>query len=115
RQSVHSPGTQASAENNQIAAVLTAPDARLHSATAADGGHVTVVTSSSLDKAVAVLGGLPSPGPNHTYQLWLISQGTPRSVGVLATGSTGATELFSRVRGAQAIGVSREPARGSAT
>ncbi|HSR84939.1 MAG TPA: anti-sigma factor [Streptosporangiaceae bacterium] len=113
--SAHSNGTQASAENKQIAAVLTAPDARLHSATATDGGHVTVVSSRSLDEAVAVIARLPSPGPNHTYQLWLISQGNPRSVGVLAAGSTAATELLSGVRGAQAIGVSREPAGGSAT
>jgi len=45
----------------------------------------------------------------------VISNGTPRSAGVLATGSTGATELVSGIRGAQLIGVTREPAGGSRT
>ena len=107
--------TRVSAENKQIAAVLAAPDARLHSVMAAGGGQVTVVSSHSLNEAVAVLGKLPSPGAKHAYQLWVISDGTPRSAGVLATGSTGATELVSGIRGAQLIGVTRERAGGSRT
>jgi anti-sigma-K factor RskA len=107
--------TRVSAENRQIAAVLAAPDARLHGATATGGGQVTVVSSHSLNEAVAVLGKLPSPGADHAYQLWVISDGSPRSAGVLAAGSTGATELVSGIRGAQVIGVTREPAGGSRT
>src|SRR5262249_36879758 len=99
--------TRGSGENKQIAAVLAGPDARLQSATATGGGQVTVVSSRSLDEAVAVLARLPSPGADHAYQLWVISHGTPRSAGVLAADSTGATELVSGVRGAQLIGVSR--------
>ena len=107
--------TRVSAENKQIAAVLAAPDARLHGATATGGGKVTVVSSHSLNEAVAVLGKLPSPGADHAYQLWVISDGSPRSAGVLAAGSTGATELVSGIRGAQLIGVTREPPGGSRT
>jgi len=107
--------TRVSAEDKQIAAVLAAPDARLHSATATGGGQVTVVSSHSLNEAVAVLGKLPSPGADHAYQLWVISDGAPRSAGVLAAGSTGATELVSGLRGAQLIGITREPAGGSRT
>jgi len=113
--SVLADNTGVSAENKQIAAVLAAPDARMHSATAAGGGQVTVVSSRSLNEAVAVLGKLPSPGADHAYQLWVISDGTARSAGVLATGSTGATELVSGIRGAQLIGVTRERAGGSRT
>ena len=107
--------TSVSAENKQIAAVLAAPDARMRSALATGGGQVTVVSSRSLNEAVAVLGKLPSPGADHAYQLWVISDGTPRNAGVLATGRTGATELISGIRGAQLIGVTREPAGGSRT
>ena len=107
--------TRVSAEDKQITAVLAAPDARLHSATATVGGQVTVVSSHSLNEAVAVLGKLPSPGVDHAYQLWVISDGTARSAGVLAAGSTGATELISGLRGAQLIGITREPAGGSRT
>jgi anti-sigma factor RsiW len=101
-------------EAQRIAAVLDAPDARTQSA-AADGGRVTVVAAGSLDEAVAVLTDLPAPGAGHTYQLWLIRDRVPRSVGVLAAGRTEATELIGGVRGAQALGVSREPAGGAAT
>jgi anti-sigma-K factor RskA len=106
--------TAAVVEARRIAAVLAAPDARMQS-TAAGGGRVSVVASVSLNEAVAVLTDLPSPGTDHAYQLWVIHARVPRSVGVLATGRTDATELFSGVRGAQAFGVSREPAGGSAT
>ena len=114
-QSVPPDSTRVSAEDKQIAAVLTAPDARMHSAPAIESGQVTVVSSDSLNEAVAVLAKLPFPGAGHAYQLWVISDGAPRSAGVLATGSTGATELVSGTRGAQLIGVTREPAGGSRT
>ena len=114
-QSVPPDSTRVSAENKQIAAVLAAPDARMHSAPATEGGQMTVVSSDSLNEAVAVLAKLPFPGASHAYQLWVISDGTPRSAGVLAAGSTGATELVSGTRGAQLIGVTREPAGGSKT
>jgi anti-sigma-K factor RskA len=105
-------GTQATAETRRIAAVLGAPDARMRSVATGDG-RVSVVTAASLNDGVAVLADLPSPGTGHTYQLWVISDGNARSVGVLAAGRTDATELFSGVRGAQAFGVTREPAGGS--
>jgi anti-sigma-K factor RskA len=113
--SVPLDNTRVTDENKQIAAVIAAPDARLRSAAATGSGQVTVVSSDSLNEAVAVLAKLPSPGAGHTYQLWVISDGTPRSAGILATGSTGATELVSGIRGAQLIGVTREPAGGSRT
>lgn len=107
-------GTRQAAEMRRIAAVLAAPDARLHSVASGEG-RVTVVTAASLNDGVAVLADLPSPGTGNAYQLWVIRDQTPRSVGVLAAGRTGATELFSGVRGAQAFGVSQEPAGGSAS
>jgi len=107
-------GTRADAEARRIAAVVGAPDARMRTK-ATDGGRVSVVESPSLDEAVAVLTDLPSPGTGHAYQLWVIRDRTPQSVGVLATGRTDATELVSGVRGAQAFGVSREPSGGSTT
>jgi len=97
----------------RIAAVLDAPDARTQTATAG-GGRVTVVAAGSLDEAVAVLTDLPAPGAGHAYQLWVIRDRVPRSVGVLPAGRTEAIELIGGIRGAQALGVSREPAGGAA-
>lgn len=106
--------TRADAEARRIAAVLAAPDARMRT-TPTGGGRVSLVSSASLNEAVAVLTDLPAPGPRHAYQLWLIRGRSPQSVGVLPTGHTEATELISGVRGAQAFGVTREPAGGSAS
>lgn len=106
-------GTRADAEAARIAAVFMAPDARTQTM-ATGAGRVTVVTAESLDEAVATLTDLPSPGANQAYQLWLIRDRTPRSVAILAAGRTDATKLIGGVRGAQALGVSREPAGGSA-
>jgi anti-sigma-K factor RskA len=107
----HSGGTEA-ADTRRIAAVLAAPDAQTQSV-ATGSGRVTVVTAPSLNDGVAVLANLPSPGAGHTYQLWVIRDQTPRSVDVLPAGRTDATELIPGVRGAQAFGVSHEPAGGS--
>jgi anti-sigma-K factor RskA len=106
--------TRANAEAQRIAAVLAAPDAQTHTE-AAGGGRVTIVSARSLDEAVAVLSDLRSPGPDNAYQLWLIQDRTPRSVGVLAAGRSNATQLIGGVRDAQQFGVSREPAGGSAS
>jgi anti-sigma-K factor RskA len=113
-QSGSDASTHADADARRIAAVLAAPDARTRT-TATGGGRVSVIASASLDEAVAVLTDMPSPGAGHSYQLWVIRDGTPRSVGVVASGRTEATELISGVRGAQGFGVSREPDGGSAT
>lgn len=110
----HGAGTRADNEASRIAAVLGAPDARTRT-TPTGGGQVSVIASASLDEAVAVLTDLPAPGPGRAYQLWVIRDSTPRSVAVLAAGRVNTTQLVSGVRGAQAFGVSREPAGGSAT
>jgi anti-sigma-K factor RskA len=96
-----------------VEAVLTAPDTRVHTGTGA-GGQVTVVTSDSLNEGVAIVNRLTAPGADHAYQLWLIRGEQATNAGVLAAGTAGEIQLFSGVRGAQAFGVTREPAGGSA-
>lgn len=103
-------------ESARIQEVLTAPDAVLRGTTGPGGvGRVTVVSSRRGDVAVAVLEGLPSRGPDRTYQLWVIDDGAARSAGVLATGATGDRRLITGVRGADLFGVTVEPAGGSAS
>jgi anti-sigma-K factor RskA len=71
--------------------------------------------SESLNKGAALLNGLPDPGTERAYQLWLIKGDQPDSVGKLAAGTGSGTRVFGDVHGAGAFGVSREPAAGSAT
>lgn len=102
------------ADAGQIATVLAAPDAVMHTSDV-NGGRVTVVVSDSLDQGVAIVNALPSPGAAKAYQLWLMKGDHPDSAGVLAAGSGNGTKLFSNVHGAGAFAVSREPPSGSPT
>jgi Anti-sigma-K factor rskA, C-terminal/Putative zinc-finger len=104
----------AQAQAAQVTSILEAPDAVMHT-TGMAGGRVTVVTSASLDKGVALLNGLDGPGPRSAYQLWVIKGTQPTSAGVLATGSGDGTKVFGGVRGADAFGVSHERAGGAGT
>ncbi|GHJ47208.1 hypothetical protein Cs7R123_45500 [Catellatospora sp. TT07R-123] len=97
----------------RVQAVLTAPDAQLRTTTVAGGGRVTMVAAPSQDSAVIMLAA-PPPGAGRAYQLWLIQDGTPHSAGVLASGQGTATHLVSGLGAADALGLTVEPAGGSA-
>lgn len=97
----------------RIQAVLAAPDASLRAGELAGGGRVTVVASDTQDAGVVVLADAPAPGPNRAYQLWVVQDVTPISVGLLPAGQSQATELIEGVRGRDAFAVSLEPAGGS--
>ncbi len=103
------------AQASAIAAVLAAPDATPRTAPAAGGGRVTVVISNSLDRGVALLSGMNAPGAGRAYQIWLLHDGGQVSAGVLAAGADHGTRLLVGVRGATGVGVTNEPAGGSAT
>ena len=102
-----------SAQAQQVAAILSAPDAVMRVQPVA-GGRVTVVVSDSLDQGVAFVNGLASPGGANAYQLWVIKD-APKDVGILAAGSGDGTKVFTGVRGASGFGVSQERASGATT
>lgn len=101
--------------SEQIAAVLDAPDAEVHQQGAEGGGQVTVVASASLDRAVVVLADLASPGADRAYQLWLVDEAGAASAGVMAPGDDTATVLVTGLGDTQVVGVTNEPAGGSAS
>ena len=98
---------------DRIAAVLAAPDARLVTAAAAGGGEVAVLVSASRSTAVVTVRDLPEVGRDRAYQLWLIHDGRPTSVGLLASGTSDGIRIVGDVTGAQTLGVTNEPAGGS--
>ena len=100
------------ARAQQVAAVLGAPDARLR-AVDANGGHVTVVVSPSRDSAVAVLSGMPDPGPGKAYELWFIRGTSARPAVTLPSGQRDATIRVGPVGDADTFGVSVEKAAGA--
>jgi len=77
-----------------VSAVLTAPDLiRFNlTSTLADGSSAQVLWSRS--RGVVLSGSrLPGPGPEKTYQLWLVTNGPSISAGVFEPDSTGRATL----------------------
>ena len=107
----------AQAQNQAIAAVLTAPDAMLTSATSSVGGTATVVLSHSEQKIVFTSSGLPALPSSEVYQLWLIGPVHVRSAGLLFEASNGKTTpvLASGLQADDKVGVTVEPAGGTSS
>ena len=92
-----------------IARVVTAPDAHVDTARAA-GGSVTVVTSIRLHEAVVSTSGMASLPSGRVYQVWVMSPSGARSAGLMQ----GSSLLASAVRPGDQIGITVEPAGGTA-
>jgi anti-sigma factor RsiW len=92
-----------------IARVVTAPDAHVDTALAA-GGDVTVVTSAALREAVVSTSGMASLPSGRVYQVWVMSPSGARSAGLMQ----GSSLLASAVRPGDQIGITVEPAGGTA-
>ena len=92
-----------------IARVVTAPDAHVDTTRAA-GGSVTVVTSIRLHEAVVSTSGMASLPSGRVYQVWVMSPSGARSAGLIQ----GSSLLASAVRPGDQIGITVEPAGGTA-
>ena len=93
-----------------IARVVTAPDARIDTAPTSAGGSVTVVTSAALHESVVSASGMASLPSGRVYQVWVMSRSGARSAGLIHGGSL----LASAVRPGDRIGITVEPAGGTA-
>ncbi|WP_031090972.1 anti-sigma factor [Streptomyces sp. NRRL WC-3549] len=106
---------QAREHNTQLSRVLAAPDARTVSAVLEGGARGTVVVSRSEDRAVFAAFGLARPPGGKVYQLWFDDGGTMRSAGLLRASDTdGAVLMEGPVDHASGMGITVEPAGGSA-
>ncbi|WP_344976857.1 anti-sigma factor [Salinactinospora qingdaonensis] len=102
-------------EEQQIAAVMSAPDAEYVSAEPSEGVSVTAVASESMGSLVFTGQGL-SQLDDQDYQVWLAApDGSVRSAGLLTVGADGAVEplLAEQLADAQTLAVTIEPAGGS--
>jgi len=93
-----------------IARVVTAPDAHVATARTSVGGSVTVVTSAALREAVVSASGMASLPSSRVYQVWVMSPSGARSAGLIH----GSSLLASAVRPGDQIGITVEPAGGTA-
>lgn len=102
----------ARAVDQSVAQVLAAPDARANHGTTATGASGVVVFSAKLNRAVLLAANLPAVPANRVYQVWWLGAGNPRSAGLLPSGT--APLVFPGVPGASLVGITVEPAGGSA-
>jgi anti-sigma-K factor RskA len=93
-----------------IARVVTAPDAHVETARTSAGGSVTVVTSAALREAVVSASGMASLPSSRVYQVWVMTPSGARSAGLIH----GSSLLASAVRPGDRIGITVEPAGGTA-
>ncbi|MCX4993067.1 MULTISPECIES: anti-sigma factor [unclassified Streptomyces] len=106
---------QAERRTNEVAAVLAAPDAKARTATLGDGATGTVVVSKSRDQAVFIASRMARPPSGKVYQLWFADAGAMRSAGLMDPGrTTEAVLMEGSVDGASGMGITVEPAGGSA-
>ena len=93
-----------------ITRVVTAPDAHVATTRTSAGGSVTLVTSAALREAVVSASGMASLPSSRVYQVWVMSSSGARSAGLMH----GSSLLASAVRPGDRIGITVEPADGTA-
>jgi anti-sigma factor RsiW len=107
---------QARAQNQAIAEVLAAPDAKLLTSRTTVGGVAIVVLTAEKRQLVVSTTGLPPPPAGHVYQLWLIGPVRIVSAGLLPAAEAGKTApvLASGIVAGDRLGLTIEPAPGTA-
>ncbi|MGW2781151.1 anti-sigma factor [Streptomyces populi] len=104
---------QAQRHAEDLAGVLTAPDAKSRSVRVA-GGAGTLVVSADRDQAVFVGSGMDAPPRGRVYQLWFADGGKMRSAGLMDPDRSSQTVLMrGAVDDASGVGITVEPAGGS--
>ena len=111
--SEHERASQLAAREQLVAAVLTAPDAQTRRDRVGAQGRLTVVASRRLDQAVVLVADLPVLEADRTYQMWLVTDGSPRSVGTIDEAGQVRTLLVHGLHGARAVAMTVEPDGGS--
>lgn len=113
-QDARQEANQAQRQNEQLAQVLSAPDAKTTSSELTGGAHGTVVVSRSQNRAVFLASGMDRPPSGKVYQLWFNDEGTMRSAGLMdPKASDDAVLLDGPVDRASGMGITVEPAGGS--
>lgn len=106
---------RAQRQNQQLAQVLSAPDAKTTSGELAGGARGTVVVSQDRNRAVFLASGMERPPSGKVYQIWFNDEGTMRSAGLMDPSvSEDAVLLDGPVDRATGMGITVEPAGGSA-
>ncbi|MDJ1642148.1 anti-sigma factor [Streptomyces pakalii] len=114
-QDARQEANQAQRQNEQLAQVLSASDAKTSSSELTGGARGTVVVSQSQNRAVFLASNMAPPPSGKVYQIWFNDEGTMRSAGLMdPKASDDAVLLNGPVDQASGMGITVEPAGGSA-
>ncbi|MER6316189.1 anti-sigma factor [Streptomyces sp. NPDC001581] len=102
---------QSTRQAQQLAAVITAPDARTVHGHTTTGADTAVTTSAQHNQAVFTSSGLPTPPTGKTYQLWFDDHGTKHPAGLVH--HDGALLMQGNPHNAHSVGLTLEPTGGS--
>ncbi|WP_306206986.1 anti-sigma factor [Actinoplanes sp. RD1] len=98
----------------RVQAILSASDVVMRSGAIRGGGTVTVASSASHSAAVVLMGAVTAPARDQAFQLWAVHDTTMTDAGVLAAGAASGVQIVEGLPGSDALGVTVEPAGGSA-
>ncbi len=109
------PWNSASQVQSTVASkVLDDPAATRHTTPFPGGASAEIVTSSAQGRAVIVTKNLPDAPSGRVYQLWFQRGGAFYSAGLMSHEANQVTVLDGNANGAAAVGITEEPAGGSA-
>jgi anti-sigma-K factor RskA len=111
----HATAEAARADQARVRAILAAPDLVIREQTLTGGGRVTVAVSRLRDAGVIMMAADAAPAGDRVYQLWTVRSRAAVSEGALAVGQTEAVRIVQGLTGTSDVGVTVEPAGGSAT
>lgn len=111
----HTDSVRAERRASELSGLLTAPDATFRTSALKAGGGGTVVLSRRLGRAAFVYHDLPRLPDRRVYELWYRRGGAMVPAGLVRAGSASGTKLLEGgPAGAAGVGVTAEPAGGSA-
>ncbi|GAB3408770.1 anti-sigma factor [Flindersiella endophytica] len=109
-----SDSMRAAGRQDQITAVVAAPDAETQHSDVAGGGRFTAVVSRQSEAVVVIVDRMPRPPRGKTYQLWLEHDRRVRSAGLLdLDDDQPTTRILRNVGPADALNLTIEPRGGS--
>lgn len=100
------------AADAQRVELLSAPDLQVSTA-ALDGVDITYLVSQARGEGIIASEGLPSPGDDRSWQVWVFENDTPRSAAVVNDGGQ-VQVIVDGVAGGSAMAITNEPLGGSA-
>ncbi len=99
------------AADAQRVELLASPDLQV-SRTNLDGTDLTYLVSQSRGEAIIASTGLPSPGTDRSWQVWVIQDEVPRSLGTIDEGGQLQVSVEG-VTGGELMAITNEPRGGS--